>query len=167
MVKIPYHAGQQMLEAWLQGNTVKVALGDNTTSYTFDAAAHEFVSDVFDGGTTAQELTVTNYSRKTLDTAAGDFTQDDTDGEGVWDSTNVSWSNLGGDSGKTTAENTIQFLLVYLQVGGDDTTPGDDPIVFVQDDDSAGSLVDLPRQTTGVTESLEWASEGLVNATSV
>jgi len=50
--------------------------------------------------------------------------------------------------------------------GGDDTTPGDDEIIAIFDDDSAGSVVDLPVSTLSFTSrtwtqpsSTEWAAK--------
>lgn len=139
----------------LSAGTVKVALGGDGTAYTFDKAAHEFLGDVFDGGTTGEELDYTSPDdRVTLTNTA--VTQDDTDGEGVFDADDAVFSSLD-----TTQD--IQFVVVYLQVGADDTTPGDDPIVAIYDDDSAGSLADLPKATNGSDVTIGFAAEGIVN----
>jgi hypothetical protein len=58
---------------------------------------------------------------------------------------------------------TIQTVVIYLQVGGDDTTPGDDPLVAVWDDDSAGSLGDLPKATNGSDVTISVSSDGAIN----
>jgi len=49
--------------------------------------------------------------------------------------------------------------------GGDDTTPGDDEIIAIFDDDSAGSVADLPLSTNGSDVSISWNSEGIINVT--
>jgi hypothetical protein len=134
--------------------TVRVALGGDSTAYTYDQDAHEFVSDVFDGGTTGEELSDSSYSRQTL--SGTTVSQDNTDDEGVWDADDVTFASID-----TTQD--IQFILVYVQVGGDDTTPGDDPIVTIYDDDSAGSLSELPHPTNGSDVIISWDSEGIVN----
>lgn len=138
----------------LVNDTIKIALGGDGTAYTFDPDTHEFVADVFDGGTTGEELSDASYSRQTL--AGLSVTQDDTDDEGVFDANDVTFSSLD-----TTQD--IQFVLIYRQVGGNDTTPGDDEIVAIYDDDSAGSLADLPLATNGSDVDIQFDSEGIIN----
>jgi len=134
-------------------DTVKVALISDNTSYTFSPDSDTFVNDVLDGGTTAEEFAGTGYSRQTLSNIT--VTQDDADDEGVVDADNVTFSGIDGD--------TIQGILIYKQVGGDDSTPGDDPIVAVLDDDSAGSLADLPLTANGSDVQITFDTEGVVN----
>jgi hypothetical protein len=148
-----------ILDTYLTGETLRVALFDDSTAYTFDPDNHDFVADVLDGGTTAQELQggagyTGSADRQTL--ANVSVTVDDTDDEGVFDADDVTWS--GVDS---TAD--IQGWIVYLQVGGDDTTPGDDPIIQVVDDDMADAPSDLPLSTNGSDVTIEWNAEGIVN----
>lgn len=134
----------------LKNDTIRVALVDNSTSYSPDIDNEEFVNDVLDGGTTAQELSGTNYSRKTVGSKS--FSEDDTDDEGVFDSTaDITWSSLD-----TTED--IQGILVYKEVGGDDTTPGDDPLILYDESDA-----DLPLATNGSDITLQWNSEGILN----
>lgn len=149
---IPNHALQQVIEAWLSGATIKVGLLDTSTSYTYDQAADEFVSDL----PTGAEPSDPSYSRQTLSNVS--ITQDDTGNEGVLDADDVTFPSL-------STSNDIQTVFVYKQVGGDDTTPGDDPLVAVYDDDSAGSLADLPIATNGSDLTLTLDSEGIVNIT--
>jgi len=134
--------------------TIKVALGGDNTAYTFDQDAHEFVGDVFDGGTTGEELSDASYDRQTA--TGQSVKQDDTDDEGVFDIDDVTFTSLD-----TTQD--IQFIVFYRQIGGDDTTPGDDEIIALYDDDSAGSLSDLPLPTNGSDVTLQIDSEGLIN----
>lgn len=136
------------------GDTIKVALGGSGTAYTFDIDNHDTVADVFDGGTTGEELSDASYSRQTLANQATSV--DDTDDEGVFDADDTTFSSLD-----TTQD--IQFIVVYQQIGGDDTTPGDDRILALYDDDSAGSLADLPLATNGSDVTISWNSEGIVN----
>lgn len=132
------------------GDTIKVLLLDNTTAYTFDPDTHEYVNDIADAGTTATEMSGTGYSRKTI---SGQTTsQDNTDDEGVFDGDDVTWSGL--DAG------TIQTIVIYKQVGGDDTTPGDDPVLAVLDD---SSVADLPLTTNGSNVTINWDAEGIIN----
>lgn len=154
----PNNFKEQVMEGSvdLTSDTVKVALFNDTTAYTFDPDTHTFVNDVLDGGTTAEEFGNsggTGYSRQTL--ANKTVTQDDTDDEGVFDADDVTFTSLDGE--------TIQGIIIYQQVGGDDSTPGDDRIIAVYDDDSAGSLADLPLTTNGGDVTLSFDSEGIVN----
>ncbi|MDX1745781.1 MAG: hypothetical protein R3324_07580 [Halobacteriales archaeon] len=132
------------------GDTIKVLLLDDTTAYTADVDNHDFVSDVADGGVTGTEMSGTGYSRKTLANQA--VTVDDTDNEGVFDADNVTWTGLNAG--------TIQTVVVYQQVGADDTTPADDRIIAIHDDSSIGTL---PLTTNGSDVTLSWPAEGIVN----
>lgn len=134
-------------------DTLRVALVSDNTSYTFDPDSHDFVSDVLDGGTTAEEFAGTGYNRQTLSNVS--VTIDDTDDEGVFDADDTTFTSLDGDA--------IQAIIVYQQVGGDDTTPGDDPILVVLDEDSAGSVADLPLITNGGDVTIQWDAEGIIN----
>lgn len=137
----------------LVNDTIKVALYNNSTAFTFDPDTHAHVADVLDGGTTAQEFGGaggTGYTRKAL--ASQTVTQDDTDDESVFDAGDLSWSSLNGE--------TIQGILIYKQVGGDDTTPADDPIIGVIDD---ADEAELPLPTNGSQIDLNWAAEGIKN----
>jgi len=151
----PNNFKEELMEAGfdLVNDTVRVALVSDNTSYSFSPDSDTFVGDVLDGGTTAQEFQGSGYSRQTLTNVT--VTQDDADDEGVADADDVTFSSLDGD--------TIQAVLVYKQVGGDDATPGDDPIISVFDDDTAGSLADLPLNTNGGDVTLAFSSEGIVN----
>lgn len=137
------------------GDTIKVALGGSGTAYTFDPDTHQYVADVFDAGTTGEELDYASPGdRQTL--ANQSVTMDTTDDEGVFNADDVTFPDLD-----TTQD--IQFIVVYQQIGGDDTTPGDDRIIAIYDDDSAGSLADLPLVTNGSDVTISWSAEGIVN----
>jgi len=140
----------------LTSDTIRVALVNDSTAYTFDPDAHTNLDDILDGGTTAAEFGTgsgTGYSRQTISGIT--VTQDDTDDEGVFDANDTTFSSLDAA--------TIQAVVIYKQVGGDDNTPGDDPVLVVLDDDSAGSVADLPLTTNGGDVTLQWNSEGIVN----
>jgi len=120
----------------LETDTLRVALINDTTPYTFDPDAHEFVADVLDGGTTASEFGGTGYLRKDLTGSA--IASDDAEDDADWTANDVEWSGLDDE--------TIQGAIVYKQVGGDDTTPADDPIIQVYDDEQ-GDLANFPLPT--------------------
>jgi len=151
----PNNFKEELMEAQFDflNDTLKVALVSDNTAYSFSPDTDTFVGDVLDGGTTAEEFQGSGYSRQTLSNVT--VTQDDTDDEGVADADDVTFTSLDGD--------TIQAVLVYKEVGGDETTPGDDPIIAVFDDNSAGSLADLPLTTNGGDVTLAFSSEGIVN----
>lgn len=139
----------------LLNDTLRVALGNNNTAYTYDPANHTTVADVFDGGTTAEEFgsnTGTGYSRQSLGGVTVE--PDNTNNLGVFDANDTTFASLDNAD--------IQFIMVYKQVGGDDTTPGDDPIVLILDDDSAGSVADLPLTTNGSDVTITWSGDGLI-----
>lgn len=138
-------------------DTIRIALYDNSTAYTFDPVNHNFVSDILDGGTTAQELQGSagytgSTDRQTL--ANVTVTQDDTDNEGVFDADDVTWQDV-----ESTED--IQGFILYKQVGGDDTTPADDPILLVVDDSMTDAPPSLPLATNGSEVAVQWNAEGI------
>lgn len=146
----PNHFKQQVLESFLSGATVKIGLLDTSTAYSFAESTDEFVGDL----PTGAEPSDASYSRQTLGNKT--FIQDDADGEGVFDADDVVFPSL-------STTNDIQAVFIYKQIGTDDTTPGDDPLVAVYDDDSAGSLSNLPISTNGSDLTVSFNSEGIVN----
>lgn len=143
----------------LDTSTLRIALISTATAYTFDPANHEFVSDILDGGTTAQELQGSagytgESDRKTLQNVT--FTEDNTDNEAVLDTDNTTWNGV-----ESTEE--IQGWLVYVQIGGDDTTPGDDPVLIVVDDDQTNAPSNLPLPTNGSDIEVVVDPEGRIN----
>lgn len=136
-------------------DTIKVALYNDSTSYSFDPDSPEFLNDILDGGTTAQEFGGsggTGYTRKSL--ANQSVSTDDPDDEAVFDADDLSWSSLDGE--------TIQGVIIYKQVGGDDSTPGDDPVLSVFD---SAQISEFPLPTSGAQVDLSWATEGIKNLT--
>lgn len=159
-------APNQTLADFLQANidlasgTLRIALLSSATAYTFDADNHNFVADVLDGGTTAQEYSGSSgytgsADRQTLSGVS--VSADDADDEGVFDADDVAWTGVDG-------ANDIQGWVLYLQVGGDDSTPGDDPLVLVEDDDMSSASSSLPLATNGSDVVVEWAGEGIINS---
>jgi hypothetical protein len=136
----------------LASDTVRIALLKASTEYDADPAAHEFVDDVLDGGTTGEEMTDSNYSRQTL--TGTTVNPDDTDDEAEWQADDVRFADLGGSE-------TVEAILLYKQVGGDDSTPGDDPIIRIIDDDDVG---DLEADTDGRDFEILWSDDGILGA---
>jgi len=132
----------------LETDTLRVALINDTTAYTFDPDAHDFVSDILDGGTTASEFSGTGYSRKDLTGSA--VAADDTDDDADWTADDVQWSGLD--------DQTIQAAIVYKQVT-DDT---DSPIIQVYDDDQ-GDVADFPLPTNGSGVLLQFSAVDILS----
>ena len=143
------------LTEWAKANidwetdTLRVALLSTSTAYTPDIDNESFVSDVLDGGTTAQEFTGSGYNRQDLANPA--VTQDDTDDEAVLDADDTTFPSIDGDE--------IQGALVYQQIGGDDASPGDDVLIAFYDGG------DFPITANGSDIVVQWPSEGLYNLT--
>jgi len=132
----------------LANDDLRVALFDDSTAFTFDPDVHEFVDDVLDGGTTAQEPTDSSYGRQSL--ANQTTSSDDTDDEGVFDADDVTFASL-------STTNKIQGVIIYKKVT-DDT---DSPIVGVIDDADDS---DLPAETNGTDFVIEWSANGVITA---
>lgn len=140
-------------------DVLRVALYSTATAYTFDPDTHDFVDDILDDGTTAQELSGSSgytgsTDRQTLANVTGSV--DDTDDGGVIDADDVTWANV-------ESTNDIQGFIIYKQVGGDDTTPADDPILLVVDDDMADAPSSLPLPTNGSDIRIAFDAEGVFN----
>jgi hypothetical protein len=135
----------------LSSATLRVALFDDSTAYSIDVVNHEFVSDVLDGGTTAQELGDASYSREAVVNAS--VTVDGADSEVVVDADDVTFVGLDGGE-------TIQGYIIYEQVGGDDTTPGDDPIIAIEDE--VRNANGNPVTTNGSDVTIEFSAEGII-----
>jgi hypothetical protein len=132
----------------LANDDIRVALYDDGVAFSFDPDIHDFVGDVLDGGTTAQEPSDSSYGRQSL---SGQSTSaDDTDDEGVFDADDVTFPSL-------STTNQIQGVLIYKQIT-DDT---DSPIVGVIDDVDDS---DLPAETNGTDFIIEWSANGVITA---
>lgn len=140
------------------GDTLRVGLFDNSTAYTPDKVGHEFVDDIVNGSSNATELSDSTYSR--LNVTGASVTLDSVDEEVVIDADDSTFQNLDGGE-------EIQGWFVYKQVGGDDSTPGDDPLIAIEDEvtNSNGN----PVTTNGANVTIQYAGEGIlnVNVTSV
>lgn len=128
----------------LNSDTIRVALLSASQAYTPDVDNEVFVDDVI--GATATESSGTGYSRKDMSLT---ITRDDAADTAYVTASTVTWSGLD-----TT--NDVAAALVYKQVGGDDTTPGDDPLIAYVTSPS------FPLTTDGSAFSLETPSDGLL-----
>lgn len=123
--------------------TVRVLLERSTSTYTPNKD-HNFVSDL----SGLVEVSVTSYSRKSLANKA--VNKDDTNDRAELDSDDVAFGAL--ESGQT-----VKGVIVYVQVGGDDTTPNDDILVAYFD-----TMTGLPLTLNGGAVNMTIDTEGLV-----
>lgn len=133
------------------GDTIGTLLGSDNTSYTFTATDADYVNGIFDGGTTATEFAGSGYTRADGDHANATITEDNSNNRAEYDADDVTFTGLDGDA--------IQFALVAKQVGGDWTTPGDDPILAYI------TSADFPLTTNGGDVTISWDAEGIVQIT--
>ena len=120
----------------LDGDTIKIAL--LTSSYTPDFDAHDFFDDV-----SANEVGASGTYSAGGATLSVTLTQDNTDNEGVFDATDVSW---------TSATITARYAIIYKSTGVSSTSPLIALIDF-------GSNVSSTAGTFAIT----FAAEGIVN----
>lgn len=140
-----------LLNSLLSGETIKVGLLDTTANYTVDPDNDAFVADL----PTGSEPTDASYGRQTLSGVS--ITQDNTNDRAQFDANDAVFSSL-------STSNDIEAAFVYRQVGGDDTSPGDDELIAVFDDDSgdSGGISDLPKATNGSDFEIQFGSDGIL-----
>jgi hypothetical protein len=148
---------KRLLEVSLSGATVRCMLLDTSSSYSYDPATDDYVSDL----PTGAEPSDPSYSRQ--DVSGVSITEDNGDNEGVYDINDVTFPSV-------VTSNDIQTVVFYAQdglgsAGTDDTTPGDDILIAVYDDTTGdgGGIADLPIATNGSDLDIVIDSEGLVN----
>jgi hypothetical protein len=129
-----------------EGDVFKALLVRSTSTYTPDPDDEDLADFTGGGGV---EITASGYARDTLDNAA---VANDT----AANRTELDCDNL--NFGEIATGQTVKAVLIYKQVGGDDTTPENDPLVAYLDDD-AGDL--LPVATAGGPFTLTINAEGL------
>lgn len=120
----------------LDGDTIKIAL--LTSSYTPDFDAHDFFDDV-----SANEVGASGTYSAGGATLSVTLTQDNTDNEGVFDATDVSW---------TSATITARYAIIYKSTGVSSTSP-------------LICLIDFGSNqiSTAGTFAITFAAEGIVN----
>lgn len=129
---------------------VRAMLERSTSGYTPDID-HDFL-DAFTGGS-GVELSVTGYSRQTLGSKS--TANDDTADRAEFTHGVITFASLA--SGQTA-----KAMLLYLQVGGDDTTPEDDILLAYLD--TMGGVLDFPIATNGGDFTFTVDLEGLIQA---
>lgn len=99
-------------------DTIRVLLVRSTSTYAFDPD-HDFLNDFTGNG--GVEISVASYARQSL--AGKTVNQDLTNDRMYYDANDVVFGAL--ESGQT-----VKGVLIYRQVGGDDTTPNDDDLLY-------------------------------------
>lgn len=136
-------------ELSVTSGTMRAALINDSIDYTPDPLNHEFVSDVFDEDEhVASEFDDSNYSRQTIST----FVNPWNDTPGSVHARDITWEELGGTQ-------DIQAILIYKQIGGDDNSPEDDPIIRIIDN---STMPGLPMETNGADITLSWHPHGIL-----
>lgn len=133
------------------GTVIRCLLERSTSTYTPNAD-HDFLDSFTTGG--GVEVSASGYSRQTLANKAVNL--DDTNDRAEFDADNIDFSSLA--SGQTA-----DALIVYQQVGGDDTTPEDDVLIAYIDTVSGSPA--LPLVLNGGTVSFTINAEGLLQFT--
>lgn len=122
-----YTYGKQLFltnaSEWTSGSVYRVLLVDELYGFSH---THQYVSS-----TEAYELSATGYERKTLSTLA--LAVDTTAGGVYFKCDGLLWAEV-------SAGKKVGGVVVYRQVGGDDTTPADDNLVcFLDTQNSDGT----------------------------
>lgn len=119
----------------LDGDTIKLAL--TSSSYTPDQDAHDFFDDI------TNEVSASGSYSAGGGTLTVSLSQDNTDDEGVFDATDVSF---------TTATITARYAVVYKSTGVSSTSP----LVCLIDFGSN-------QTSTAGTFTITFAAEGIIN----
>lgn len=130
------------------GTVYRALLERSTSTYTPNKD-HDFL-DSFTTGS-GVELSVSGYARVTAATKAVNI--DDTN-----DRTEFTFDPI--EFGALASGQTIKAIIIYVQTGGNDSTPEDD--VLVGYFDTMGGSLALPLATNGGTVTFTVDAEGLI-----
>jgi hypothetical protein len=133
-------SGQLDLDA--AGTVLRVLLERSTSTYAPNKD-HDFLDSFTTGG--GIEITVASYSRKTLANKAVNL--DDPNDRAEFDFDDVAFGAL--ESGQT-----VNGIIIYQQIGGDDLTPADDPLIC-RIDTATGLPLILNGQAVTITINVE------------
>lgn len=125
------------------GTVVRCLLERSTSTYSPNKD-HDFVGDL----SSLVEITVASYGRQTVATKAVNI--DDANDRVEFDFDNISFGAL--ETGQTALA-----LIFYVQTGGDDATPNDDPLICRID-----TATGLPATLGGGTFSVTIDAEGFI-----
>lgn len=125
------------------GTVVRAMLERDTSTYTPDKD-HQDRADL----TGFVEISVASYSRQTVANKA--VNEDSGNDRAEWDFDDIAFGTL--ESGQT-----VQAILLYVQVGGDDTTPADDILICYLD-----SATNLPSALSDGPFTIQVNAEGMI-----
>ena len=102
-------------------DTIRALLERSTSTYVPNID-HDYLDDFTGGG--GVEISVASYARQSLASKAVAY--DSTKNQVEYDAADLAFGNL--ESGQT-----VKALILYRQVGGDDTTPANDDLILYDD----------------------------------
>lgn len=116
-----YPRGWDVVQGVWTSGVIRVLLERSTSAYTPDID-HDYLDDFTGGG--GVEISVASYARQTLGSAAK-----------AWDGTKDQYEYDAADIafGSLEAGQTVKAAIYYRQVGGDDSTPGNDELILYDD----------------------------------
>ena len=150
MANIIYTKGQAEAQEgqlpWDSG-VIRVLLEGSTSSYLPDRR-NDFLDSFTGGG--GVEISCPGYVRQTLSSCNVVIND-------ALDRVELCCDNI--EFGRLPSGQTVKGVLVYLQVGGDDSTPEDDPLIAYFDTDNGGLL---PAPLAGSEFGINPPSSGLI-----
>lgn len=124
---------------------VRAMLERSTSTYSVDKD-HEDRGDL----ASFVEITASGYARANIPSAGVEL-------DHANDRIELDGGSIG--FGSIASGQTVKAMVVYIQTGGDDTTPNDDTLVVYIDTDSGAQL---PKATGGGAFNVNPNSEGLI-----
>lgn len=128
---------------WDSG-VIRCLLERDTSLYSFNKD-HDFVSDL----ASLVEISVASYARQTMDNAAVNI--DDAN-----DRVELDFDDEAGFGSLESGQN-VESLIFYYQVGGDDSTPANDPLIARID-----TATGLPATLGGGPFNITLDAQGLI-----
>lgn len=119
-------------------DTIRALLERNTSAYT-PSIDHDYLDDFTGGG--GVEISVASYARQSLANKAVAY--DAAKNQVEYDADDLAFGNL-------EAGQTVEALILYRQVGGDDSTPANDDLILY--DDGKVDVVLAADAALGATE---------------
>lgn len=127
------------------GTVIRCLLERSTSTYSPNKD-HDFLDSFTTGG--GVEISVASYARQTVANKAVNI--DDANDRVEWDFDDIAFGSL--ESGQTA-----DALIFYVQIGGDDSTPANDPLIAYID-----TATGLPATLGGGAFNVTIDAEGFV-----
>ena len=119
MARLIYPNGLRQIN--FASDVIRALLERSTSAYAPNID-HDFLDDFTTGG--GVEISVASYARQTLGSKAVAY--DASKNQVEYDCADLAFGNL-------EAGQTVKSLIIYRQVGGDDSTPGNDDLILRDD----------------------------------